>query len=162
MTEAQMDQHILENAERDYLTPVIVLSNGLRVANFSSNHSFKFIDGSILPAVSNEICKDLSIMDAKEEIVHNPYLDSKGVCTIKLSFNMSNKVRKALSSWVVESLKYKVDVVIVPLPVMTMLHELMKDEDDADAVILDNPFRTIRVVDRTDPEKKIYIDKFCI
>lgn len=163
MTEAEMDQHILENAELEYLTPVVVLSNGLKVANFSSFHPFKFVDGNILPAVNGKLCKALS-MDTKEEVVHNPYLDGKGVCTIKLSFNMSDQVRKALAAWIEESINHRVDVVIVPLPVITMLRDLLKDEDEdiLEEILLDTPFRTIRVADRVDPEKKIHIDKFCI
>ena len=36
---------------------ITTLTNGKKVANFSSPHEFKFTDGSILPAVSDELAE---------------------------------------------------------------------------------------------------------
>lgn len=46
---------------KEQTTPVgqiTKLSNGLRVANFSSPHPFTFEDGSVIPAVNDLIVKD--------------------------------------------------------------------------------------------------------
>lgn len=34
--------------------PIVTLSNGIRVGNFSSNHPFEFEDGTILPACKSD------------------------------------------------------------------------------------------------------------
>jgi len=154
MTEAEFDNQALQASERDdfytkYSTPIITLSNGLRVANFSSNHEFKFVDGSILPAVSNELCTMLS-MDTVEQ-VYNEDISLNNFKTINLVFKPSIDV---LNAWLIEN---AVDVVIVPLPVITMMRGSMnKDDND----LYYSPFRTIRVANRL--TKSICIDKFCI
>ena len=40
---------------------IITLSNGKKVANFSSPHPFTFTDGSVIPAVSNEESERLKV-----------------------------------------------------------------------------------------------------
>ena len=42
--------------------PITVLSNGIRVANFSSPHDFEFEDSSILKACSKERAEKLKII----------------------------------------------------------------------------------------------------
>lgn len=139
--------------------PVIAtLSNGLRVANFSSPHSFEFEDGSVLPAVSEESCKKLS-MDANEDIYKYPKYgieDKLGAVyiSILLSFKSNPNVDEAIDYWLNRN---DIDIVIVPLPVITMLRNTMNWDND---MIYHSPFRTIRIADRI--TKKICIDKFCI
>jgi hypothetical protein len=49
---------------------IVILSNGKRVANFSSPHEFKFVDGTILPAVSNEDAEKYKVDFIETEINH--------------------------------------------------------------------------------------------
>jgi len=143
----------------EQFVPVIVtLSNGLRVANFSSNHPFTFVDGTVLPAVSDELCASLS-MESKEIIYDINYLyNDNHYSSIILSFFPSKEVHDAIAYWRRQwYLECSVDVVIVPLPVISMMRNVMNLKD---ADIFDSPFRTIRVADRL--TKKIFIDKFCI
>ena len=125
--------------------PTITTKKGLTIANFSSPHQFLFDDGSILPGCSPERSKALMLHPIEKETV-NP----KGFTDIELKFEMSGEVRKALS----ESLNSKIDIVIVPLPVMVAL----KEADIGEASNL--PFRTCRVKDRV--TKEVYSNRFCI
>jgi len=168
MTEAEMDNQVLINNETDdfytrYSTPIITLSNGLRVANFSSNHEFKFVDGTVLPAVSDELCSLLS--GHMSETVVNQYDRNRKFDTISIEFYGNDRLRDAIKYWRIKSnthpnylSKKEVDVVIVPLPIMQWIKKEYVNLSDYS--IEDLPFRVIRVADRL--TKTIYIDKFCI
>jgi len=144
--------------------PVVVLSNGLKVANFSSPHPFTFDDGSVLPGCSPEMSRSL-MLDAREE-------ETRSECgrfsNINLSFDMSETVFEAL-----ESLSdLDVDIVLVPLPVMqaakAWFNEIAPpsprspryDDDDKRFFKGFSKLRTCRVADRV--SKTVYHDKFCI
>lgn len=69
---------------------IVTLSNGLRVANFSSPHDFNFTDGSILPTVDAEKSKRLS-MESIETVIA-PY-------TIELKFQNTVTVKLEITLW---------------------------------------------------------------
>jgi hypothetical protein len=100
--------------------PAINLSNGLRVANFSSPHPFNFVDGSVLPACDEERSKVLS-MDRKD--VETPWagplhLVRGGIVAVKPVFITTYVVMKALSD-LQES--WDVDLIMVPFPLLQAL-----------------------------------------
>ena len=132
--------------------PIIMLSNGLRVANFSSPHPFTFEDGSILPAIPNSSF-DLDC--------HESEIDDH---TIMVKFCTTPLVRANLLDWYYVYNEGLVDIVIVPRPLLDALydenHIWASNDMPTIQYLLKSPFRTIRLVDR---EKKICsINKFCI
>jgi hypothetical protein len=142
-------------AENTHL--IIVLSNGLRVANFSSPHEFQFVDGSILPAVSNELSKKLSLQVEEETYSTENIKDTDNkYISIKIKFTLDPLVIEELSYWHQEHKKGNVDVVIVPRPCL----DAIRESGTNDEMINKFPFRTIRVADRL--LKTVCIDKFCI
>lgn len=128
--------------------PVVTLSNGLRVANFSSPHDFHFVDGSILPACSEERARVL-MLDS-EEVESKRWIGGADikVIDIELKWKMSQAVEQALGE-LFHSEEF--DVLIVPLPVM----QAMKEQR-----MLLGKARCIRMADRVN--KKSHIDRFCI
>lgn len=123
---------------------IVTLSNGLRVANFSSPHEFKFTDGSVLPARSPEEAEAWKV-NFHEEV------DEDG--DIKLSFSLSQDVYDQIFHW--ESMREEglVDYVFCPLPMITALKE-------SGFNIKSSPFRSVRIEDRIN--KLVSIDKRCI
>ena len=134
---------------------IITLTNGVRVANFSSPHAFTFIDGTVLPAVDKELSQKLSLA-VKEVVVKNPqrFWEDK-FDNIIIDFFLDSNCIAVINEWNKAYLNEDVDVVLVPLPLMTALHKVWDDNQ-----ILNSPFRTIRVANRQ--TKEIHIDKFCI
>ena len=128
---------------------IVELSNGIRVANFSSPHSFTFEDGTVLPAHINSYAENLAI-DFVEETVAGGRMGD-----ISLTFELSDIAKDAIGFWHIKHLENGVDMVIVPLPMMICLHK----EYGRDWVIK-SPFRCIRNVSRT--SKLVSIDKQCI
>src|SRR3972149_10479932 len=125
--------------------PIITLSNGLRVGNFSSPHSFTFTDGSILPACDDDQALIGTLITHE---VHSSSIDprtkkNKLFNDINISFELSDHVIGLIDIWDVKYERDEVDVVIVPLPVMQALYSKYSLKD-----IKDSPFRTIRVADR--------------
>jgi len=125
---------------------IITLSNGKRVANFSSPHPFAFEDGSILNAISNEESERLKVTFIEEEL---PQGD------IKLSFKLSDDVKEEMEKFMNEFFLDNLDVVFCPLPMITALKEEFSEE-----TIRSMPFRSIRVEDRI--KKLVSIHKQCI
>ena len=122
--------------------PIITLSNGLKVGNFSSPHPFNFEDGSILPACEPERSKAGSL---KVEEVETEGI--KGTTDIDINFLLSESVEKMLDE--VEELD--VDIVLVPFPVLGAIHKAGRPLGKC---------RVIRVKDRQ--TKDIHIDRFCV
>ena len=121
---------------------VMVLKNGVSVINFSSPHPFVFDDGTILPGVSPEESRTL-MLEAVEDSHHNGRWTD-----IRLSFRMTPEVLAVLHAW---QEREDVDIILVPLPVMTALKE---------AGLPVGKCRTCRVADRV--TKVIRSDAFCI
>lgn len=123
---------------------IITLSNGKRVANFSSPHPFVFTDGSILPGVDDSESTRLAVTFIE---------DSLGNGDIKLSFELTEAIWTRMAYWEIAwnaSRDARVDVVFCPLPMLTALKEAKYD-------ILISPFRCIRIEDRV--RKLVSIDK---
>ena len=132
------------------MEPIIVeLSNGIRVANFSSPHSFTFTDGTILPAHINSEAERMAVDFIEKEVEGGRMGD------ISLTFELSEEAKDAVSYWGIAHKQNDVDIVFVPLPMMVCLHQ----EFGRDWVIK-SPFRCIRNESRTN--KLVSIDKQCI
>jgi len=130
--------------------PAVTLTNGLRVANFSSPHSFNFVDGSVLPACDNDRCAALS-MDRDDEIsawpgkfvgVSSPVYQVKPVFVLNAATIAA--LEAAQESW-------DVDVVIIPFPLLTALQS-------KDLLERFNKVATVIMADRI--TKAAYFDKF--
>jgi len=125
---------------------IITLSNGKKVANFSSPHSFTFEDGSVLPAVSNEEAERLKVTFIETEV---------GNGDIELSFDLSRDVIKAMNMWQKAYEQGFVKVVFCPLPMITaMKGSYLRNW------LKEGPFRAIRMVDRIN--KTVSINKQCL
>ncbi len=125
---------------------VITLSNGKRVANFSSPHSFTFEDGSILNAVSNSESERLKITFLEEELINGD---------IKLSFKLSGDVFAEMEECRILHSEKLVDIIFCPLPMIVAIKEEFGEQ-----WLIDSPFRSIRVEDRI--KKLVSIHKQCI
>jgi len=135
--------------------PIIELSNGKKVANFSSPHPFTFTDGSILPAKSKIEAERLKV-NFHEDI------DKDG--DVKLSFSLSNEVSYEITYWLRLYAEKKIDVVFCPLPMITALKNKNTGSQVAWWIIIEDlkqtPFRAIRIEDRN--KKLVSIEKQCL
>lgn len=132
--------------------PIITLSNGLRVANFSSPHPFRFTDGSELPECSPERARVSKLQAHEVETDRGLWTD------IDLEFTMSNECLALLEDAMMEYRFGRVDVVIVPFAVLNAL----KAKDPRNWLAYGprhHPFRTIRCADRV--TKLNHHDRFC-
>jgi hypothetical protein len=129
----------------------IELSNGKKVGNFSSPHPFTFEDGSILPAVSPEEAERLAVTFFEQPI--GGLTGRNG--DIKLAFSLSKDVYNHIDKWLELAKHGLVDVVYVPLPMMTAMHQEFTPH-----FIHQSPFRTIRMTDRI--LKQVSISKQCL
>lgn len=117
--------------------PVIKLSNGKKVMNFSSPHDFTFTDGSVLPAVSDEESNRLKIL-----FIESPVKEGmKG--DIHLNFALTVEVEHMMYELNHDSFNNRVDVVYCPLPMITAIRK-----DYGDEYLIKSPFRAIRMEDR--------------
>lgn len=123
---------------------VITLTNGKKVANFSSPHPFTFTDGTVLPAVSDDMADYLKVTFIE-------HIDDNG--DTSLTFALSSQVRNHMTTCTNAWVKGKVDVVFCPLPMITAMH-------DKGYNVKNSPFRAVRIEDRI--KKLISIDKQCI
>lgn len=129
---------------------IVTLSNGKRVANFSSPHPFSFIDGTVLPAVSEEQARILSVKAIETELTGGD---------INIRFELTQAVMAEMDYWVGRSQDDDVDVVFCPLPMITAIRDY-KGYYGNDGYLKASPFRTIRIEDRIN--KLISIDKQCL
>lgn len=126
---------------------IITLSNGKRVGNFSSPHSFIFEDGSILPAVSNEEAERLKVRFIELPLGNNG--------DIQLRFALSVNIELEMVQWQLKKESNEVDVVFCPLPMITAIERAEGFE-----FLLSSPFRAVRMEDRI--KKLVSIHKQCI
>jgi len=137
---------------------IIKLSNGLRVANFSSPHDFKFEDGNILKACTDKRAEYFKVNfdETSQTILYH----SCNVKTehIKLDFSLSemlaSEINHILLNWEEENL---FDILLIPL---SMMNAIKNDYRFEGVNILDSPFRVIKMKSRL--EKLVRIDKFCV
>lgn len=99
--------------------PVVSLSSGLKVANFSSPHSFEFTDGTVLPACSMERAKILALDQQPVEI--DSISGTVRFTDITFTWEMSQVVRRELLR-LSEVDGY--DILLIPYPVMTSIKEV--------------------------------------
>ena len=168
---------------------IITLSNGKKVANFSSPHPFTFTDGSVIPAVSDEESERLKVT-----FIESEHPDESG--DINLRFELSTDVMFEMRYWVAMYNVGYVDVVFCPLPMITAIKDIERDlnqdwnewhsyysndpspnaeqqpltpellgilvtqRDDFQQGLKTSPFRAIRMEDRI--KKLVSIDKQCI
>ena len=126
--------------------PVVVLSNGIVVANFSSPHPFNFEDGSILEACDSSLSQSLSLETVEETT--EPFY-GQGAHMVTLSFKMTECVEKRIDSMEREP---GIDVILVPFPVLACLRS-------AGRLARYKKVGTIRSANRQ--TKEASIDKFC-
>lgn len=126
---------------------IVELSNGLKVANFSSAHKFTFEDGTILPEHTKERSDALSVTFVEKDIT--------GKGDIKLDFELSNEVITEMRRWLNYHLNDIVDYVYCPLPMIQAIKRIYGEE-----MLLLMPFRGIRRAKRNNI--KICINKRCI
>lgn len=124
--------------------PKVTLSNGLRLANLSSPHSFTFVDGSTLEACSREHTNALPLESVEVEIPNR-----LGWVDISLEFRMTAAVQAALTELEADA---SVDIVIVPFPVITALKSAGMPVGKA---------RTCRIPPENRVNKLARIDAFC-
>lgn len=130
--------------------PTTTLSNGLRVANFSSAHEYRFTDGSVLPACSKERCEWLS-MNPVERL----YPSACGRWTdIEISFEVTPQV---LAQLLVIEEDPNVDLVLTPRVVKDAL--LVYEANTVNPHMF-KKVRTNRVADRV--HKINHADRFCV
>lgn len=125
---------------------IITLSNGKRVANFSSPHPFAFEDGSILKAIDNSESERLKIIFIEEELENGD---------IKLSFKLSDDVKREMIEYYNLWFNNELEVAFCPLPMIVAIREEMGEN-----YLINSPFRSIRIEDRIN--KVISINKQCI
>jgi hypothetical protein len=122
--------------------PVITLVNGIRIANFSSPHPFRFVTGEVLPACTGERANHMALNPVEQE-VKNP----GGWADLSLRFELTPEVIAGL-----EQLEAaEVDVVLIPFPVLEAIKRAGRELGKA---------RVIRTADRV--TKEIYSDVFCV
>ena len=126
------------------LDDVITLSNGKKVANFSSPHAFTFEDGSVLQPITESRCKSLSLIT--KEVEHD-----NG--DVELKFIVTDEVKLYMELWGSAKELNLVDVVYIPMPMMSALKEIGYD-------VKNSPFRVIRLTDRIN--KIVSITTQCI
>lgn len=126
--------------------PVITLSNGLRVANFSSPHPFNFVDGTVCPSCEADRVRAGSL---DREDVESPFPGLPGITAVIPKFKLNDVLREELRQL---QLDKGIDVVLVPFPVIEAIREDgLYNELTKSA--------TICVADRL--TKAIFIDRFC-
>ena len=127
---------------------IITLSNGKRVGNFSSPHAFEFVDGSILPAVSNEDAEKYKVIFIEDVDPDNG--------DVELTFKLSSEIHELISNWQILYDEGYVDVVFCPLPMIQALKEHTHWKHN----LKESPFRGVRIEDRIN--KLVSISKQCL
>lgn len=125
---------------------IVTLSNGKRVANFSSPHDFTYEDGTILPAVSATVSEHL-------KVTFNEYELTDG--DVMLNFTLSPQIIEEMQRYLAMWDNDEVDVVVCPLPMITAIKESY-----GSGYLIGSPFRSIRVEDRI--KKLVSIHKQCL
>jgi len=94
--------------------PIVKLTNGLKVANFSSPHPFYFEDGSVLNECSAERSNALMLKEEAVETFNGKFYD------VTIKYSMSDVVKDEIEKL---QKNEEVDVILVPLPVMLAMKQ---------------------------------------
>jgi len=158
--------------------PVVTLSNGLRVANFSSPHPFNFEDGSVLEACQpdrvaagalerEEETRPWGMWDRDDIVAVVPYRSRPGaaacrpmwdrddIVAVVPKFSLSEQVWNLLVDLEKDN---GVDIVLIPFPVLEALRNARR-EDGRQLLQELTKVGTICVKDRQ--TKEIHINRFC-
>lgn len=131
--------------------PIITLSNGLKVANFSSPHSFTFTDGSVLPACSNERSIKYSLIVNEDKLFN--VKNNIAFTDVNISFTLDKESIRELDKL---HKRTDIDIIICSLPVISAIKYANLDLE----YITIGKCRCIRVANRI--TKEIEINKFCV
>lgn len=136
------------------VAPVVTLTNGLRVANFSSPHSFNFEDGSILEACTPDRVAAGALERTEEERPWG-FFDRDDIVAVVPKFSLSEQVWNLIVELEQDD---KVDIVLIPFPVLEALRNARRENGKS---LLEEVSKvgTICVKDRQ--TKTIYINRFC-
>lgn len=122
--------------------PVITLSNGIKVGNFSSQHPFKFVgETKELPAVSEMRSTKLSV-DMGKRIVNQIHVDGDNSPMYQLR-TVEPRLTPLLHQWIEAAIKLwrdqVIDVCLCPLPMLVAMsnHSLYKAYIGAPFVCID-------------------------
>jgi len=134
--------------------PVVTLSNGLRVANFSSPHPFNFEDGSVLEACQPDRVA-AGALEREEETRPWGMWDRDDIVAVVPKFSLSEQVWNLLMDLENDD---RVDIVLIPFPVLEALRNAKRETGKS---LLEEALKvgTICVKDRQ--TKEIYINRFC-
>jgi hypothetical protein len=135
-----------------FITQIVTLTNGVRVANFSSPHTFTFEDDTVLPAYDDADFVNSLKLDVNERTMLAGLKNGNQYKSIKIAFRLTDPVITRLHEFQMMYMQGEIDIVIVPLPVQQLIPSLY--------LINQTPFRTVRMVDRVN--KIASIDTFCI
>jgi hypothetical protein len=134
--------------------PIVTLSNKITVVNFSSPHSFKFIDGSELPPCDEQTVKMLALEPIETEIKR---YEVKWV-DIEIQYRMTPEVKGELRKL---AEMVEIDIILAPLVVLKAIEaEVGAPFNWSFYLPIRKKVRTGRVADRM--TKVHYIDKFCV
>jgi hypothetical protein len=136
--------------------PVLTLSNNVRVCNFSSPHAFVFEDGRVLPALSADDSRALSMESVEIDVG-----SKRGSPTfVNIRFKLTEPVNRRIRFITRLMEEGHVDVCIVPRPVLDLLEDFCPDLNHNSASGGGWAFATVRMVDRVD--KRASISTFCV
>jgi len=141
-----------------FFHPIVTLSNGLVVANFSSPHEFRFTDGSVLEACSADAANKLLLELKEEETVSALQFYERQNCKVNFDEVKDTYLKYYMSDIVSEELidlgKIAIDCILVPLPVATAIASINSNERGYKIA------RVCRVADRV--KKTVYHNKFSL
>lgn len=131
------------------MSKIVKLNNGVKVANFSTAHDFRFDDGSVLPRVPTENVRKYSI-----NIFEDGEVEPQGrFQDILLQPRLTRDVREKIKEYQDMYQKGEIDIVICPI---VMLNAMKLENID----IKNSPFRSVRRKDKI--TKEVWSSKFCI
>ncbi|TXH55011.1 MAG: hypothetical protein E6Q97_09675 [Desulfurellales bacterium] len=123
-------------------SPVVTLSTGVRIANFSSPHPFTFDDGTVLPACSVDRANWL-LLESFEMLMPRGLWED-----VELQFDLSDTVASAVLELERDN---DVDIILVPFPVLEALKARRRQIGKC---------RVCRIADRV--AKTVCSRKFCV
>ena len=134
----------------DLENSITTLSNGIKIANFSSPHKYTFEDGTIMASCDKREAA-LFKVHFKEKLIK----DIRDIAGIEMDFMLSKALLSRMNMWDRLYNEKKVDIVMCSLPLLTAIKKIV-DVDELRKM----PFRGVRTKDRT--KKLILIEKFVI
>lgn len=136
--------------------PVATLSNGLRVANFSSPHTFEFEDGTVLAACEPDRVEAGSVKPVEKMDSRLDLPSGKSVDIVTLAPDLTIPCHRMLDD-TYDGHGKRYDVVIVSL----MLREAINKYKASQGRIANDWWSHCVTIRRRDRGGPICIDKFC-